>query len=266
MSVSETPSYLGEAVRALRSIREIGTDVDLFRARLSRSGRTYRVARDLGTVPEKRAWAANRMSPVGIAMFYAAADQDTAIAEVHDFSKCSWPTTMVSVGAFRLSRPRRVVDLTGQGKLPSLFDPVGRHLREKVRMLNEFGCAIAQPVEKDSVDHIEYAPTQAITEYFRYAFTADGDDPIDGIMYLSSRDSRQVCYVLFVDSEHCIDGEEEPPGDGELRLVLQRSSKRRRGSPSWSEGYSGFQAFFAALASRALRGSHAHSRRVANPD
>ena len=264
LSVSETPSYLGEAVRALGSIREIGTDTDLFRTRLSRWGRSYRTAREIGTVPEKYAWAANRMSPAGIAMFYAAADEDTAIAEVHDAAKCSWPTTKASVGTFRPSRPLRVIDLTGRGTVPSLFDPAKRHLREKVRMLNEFGCAIAQPVDEDSVDHIEYAPTQVITEYFRYDFTAGGKGPIDGIMYLSSRNRQHVCYVLFLDNEHCIDGEEEPPEDGELRLVLQRASKGRRSHQSWSGGCVWIQACLAALGSRALRRSHVHFARVAN--
>ena len=198
------------------------------------------------------------MSPAGIAMFYAAADEDTAIAEVHDAAKCFWPTTVASVGAFRPSRPLRVIDLTGQGAVPSLFNPAERHLREKVRMLNEFGEAIAQPVEKDALDHIEYAPTQVITEYFRYDFTANGEGPTDGIMYLSSRNRRHVCYVLFLDSEHCIDSGAAPPEDGVLHLVLQGASKRRLTGASWRGRYSRMRARLADFASRALRRSHPH--------
>ena len=222
LSVRDTPSYLGEAVRALGRIREIGTDVELFRARLSGTGEKYEKARELGTVPEKLASAANRMSPAGIAMFYAAADEDTAIAEVYDASKDSSHTTLASIGVFRPSRPLRVIDLSEQGPLPSLFDDARRHLRERVRMLNEFATAIAQPIEKDSLEHIEYAPTQVVTEYFRFDFNANEEESVDGIMYLSSRNSGHACYVLFVDKEHCGDGDDGSE-EVDLRLLLRRA-------------------------------------------
>ena len=231
LSVAETPSYLGRAVRALGRISEIGTQVDLFRARLSRSGETFETARELGTVPERLATAANRMSPSGIAMFYAAGDEGTAVAEVHDGSKEPSQTALASVGVFRPSRPLRVIDLSEGGTLPSLFDEGKRHLREKMRMLNDFAAAIAEPVEKDALEHIEYAPTQIVTEYFRHAFAAKDEEPIDGIMYLSSRNPHHACYVLFVDNQHCVDGC-GVARDEELRLVLHRSAPRElRGRP-----------------------------------
>ncbi|MDE2934608.1 MAG: hypothetical protein OXS47_12195 [Chloroflexota bacterium] len=51
-------------------------------------------------------------------------------------------------------------------------------------------------------------------------FGVDGGTRIDGIMYRSSRNGDGVCYVLFVDNEHCVDGEPEPNDDKELRLLL----------------------------------------------
>lgn len=223
LSVAETPSYLGRAVRALGRVSEIGTQVDLFRARLSRSGEAFVTARDLGTVPEEFATAANRMSPSGIAMFYAAADEGTAVAEVYDRSKAPSETALASVGVFRPSRSLRVIDLSERGTLPSLFDKRKRYLREKMRVLSRFAAAIAQPVEKDSLEHIEYAPTQIVTEYFRHAFAAGDEERIDGIMYLSSCNPDHVCYVLFVDNSHCVDGD-DMPRDEELRLVLHRTA------------------------------------------
>ena len=219
ISVSEIPAYLGEAVRDLGRISVVGTEEVIFRARLSRLGETYQRAAELGTVPVEFATTANRMSPAGIPMFYGAGDQGTAIAEVYDKLKDGQQTAKASVGAFRPSRPLRLLDLTGQISLPSLFDPTKRHLREKVKLLRDFAKAIAQPIENDGREHIDYAPTQIVTEYFRHVFSDKEASPIDGIMYLSSRRPDHVCYVLFVDDKHCVDAGDSPD-DGELRLLL----------------------------------------------
>ena len=225
MSASEVPAYLGEAVRALELVCEIGMEKPFFRARLSGRGETYTGAGQLGTVPVEDATAANRMSPAGIAMFYGADDERTAIAEVYDESKDNEGTSKASVGTFRPSRPLRLVDVSGHISLPSLFDGATRHLREKVRLLRDFAGAIAQPIEKDRLEHIDYAPTQIVTEYFRHVFPAGEASHIDGVMYQSSRDPSHVCYVLFVDSKHCIDAEDSPE-DGELRLLLAPDAVR----------------------------------------
>ncbi|MDE2934569.1 MAG: RES domain-containing protein [Chloroflexota bacterium] len=82
LKVSEIPTHLGEAVGELELIREVGVGEPLYRARLGCSGETFQGAQQLGTAPASRARSANRMSPAGIAMFYGASDEQTAIAEV----------------------------------------------------------------------------------------------------------------------------------------------------------------------------------------
>lgn len=229
MSVSETPAYVGEAVRTLGLIREIGTDQTFYRARLSLHGNTFGSAQEIGTAPLEHATAANRMSPAGIPMFYASDNESTAIAEVYEESRDPSGTAKASVAAFKPSRPLRLIDLTGQNPLPSLFDESVRPLREKVRLLEDFGRAIAEPIRKDGQEHIEYVPTQIVTEYFRRVFSAEeGMMPIDGIMYQSSRKRGRVCYVLFVDNEHCLDGETSLEDD-ELYLLLPAGAVSIRG-------------------------------------
>ena len=219
ISVSEIPTYLGQAVRDLGLVREVGPDAVFFRARLSNRGEAYHRAAELGTVPVSCATAANRMSPAGIPMFYGAVDNVTAIAEVYDASKDEGRKAKASIGAFRPSRSLRLLDLTGRIPLPSLFDPTRRQLRGKVRLLRDFAKAIAQPIEKDRFEHIDYAPTQIVTEYFRHVFSAQEASPIDGIMYASSRNPDHACYVLFVDDKHCVDAKDSRD-DEELRLRL----------------------------------------------
>ena len=225
LSLDEVPTYLGEAVRELGLVREIGPDATLFRARLGSAGEEFQGAHQLGTAPTGDATWPNRMSPAGIAMFYGAADRRTAIAEVYDPERDPSRTARASVGAFTPSRPLHLIDLTGVLDLPSLFDESVSRLREKVLLLREFAEAIAEPVEKDGEEHIEYVPTQIVTEYFRHVFRIDESTTIDGIMYRSSRRSGGLCYILFIDNEHCVDGELAPEGD-DLHVLLPAGAVR----------------------------------------
>ena len=223
LSVSEVPSYLGEAIRSVGLIRELHVDTRFVRARLSRRGDTYSCASALGTVPTEYANSANRMSPAGIALFYGSADTATAIAEVYDRANDPMKGALASVGIFRPSRAVNMIDLSGAIILPSLFDEAARALREKVRLLNDFASAIAQPIMKDGNEHIEYTPTQIVTEYFRHVFPGDHSVTVDGIMYISSRRPVHMNYVLFVDNDHCIDGYDVPSDEG-LWLHLPENS------------------------------------------
>ena len=154
------------------------------------------------------------------------ADARTAIAEVYEPKQDPSRSAIASVGAFEPSRPLRLINLTGQLDLPSLFDESARHLREKVLLLREFAEAIAEPIQKDGKEHIEYVPTQIVTEYFRHVFKAGGPTPIDGIMYRSSQSPGGVCYVLFVGNEHCIDGVTSPQPDEGLHLLLPAGAQQ----------------------------------------
>lgn len=64
---------------------------------------------------------------------------------------------------------------------------------------------LAKPIARDRSIHVEYIPTQVVTEYFRTAFLHDGS-PIDGIRYQSARHSGHCSLVLFADQEDLIDG------------------------------------------------------------
>ena len=55
------------------------------------------------------------------------------------------------------------------------------------------------------MEHVEYLPTQVVTDYFRNNFTTHKDTPIQGIVYKSSRKGGQAACVLFFDSTDCGD-------------------------------------------------------------
>ena len=60
--------------------------------------------------------------------------------------------------------------------------------------LHKFVRAITLPVEHDGREHIEYVPTQVLTEYFRHRFLPNGASNIDGIVYPSThrRNGRSI--------------------------------------------------------------------------
>lgn len=184
--------------RELRLIRLLSPDQDIFRVRLG--DEPHDDAENIGTNTAQRAKASNRMSPAGIPMFYGAFNPAVALAETYDGT---FPTT-VSTGRFRLTEPVSVLDLS---EIPSisLFDEKRRHLREATHFLRSFQRAISEPVAHDGFEHVGYAPTQVMTEYFRYAFRDANQNQIQGIVYQSAKVPEERAVVLFFEAEHCGD-------------------------------------------------------------
>jgi hypothetical protein len=151
--------------------------------------------------PEKA--TANRMSPPGIPMFYASADPETAIAEIAGHG----PQPYALIGAFRSTRQLRLLDLTRTAAFPSYFDEARHAELGLAGFLKSFVNRITEPVIPDGRQHIEYTPTQILTEYLRWM----PQNPIDGVA-LPSAQTGQKTYVLFFDSEAFADADWESSG------------------------------------------------------
>jgi RES domain-containing protein len=176
-------------------IQPLARGTRLYRARTERDARTLeRDARDspeaqLGPAPEDRA-SAGRMNAQGVPMFYAAFDAETACAEVASHS----PYDEAVAGTFILHQPLRVLDLTQSLPIRSVFDdspPVEGD--DRLASLGYYVQRITQPVILDGNHPVDYAPTQVLTDAFRYW----ADPRIDGIVYpsLVSKGGKNV--VLF---------------------------------------------------------------------
>lgn len=188
----------------LNLITEIATDTDLFRVRIGEGA--YHTGAEIGTPPAKFANQSNRMSPAGIPMFYGAFDVVTARAETLDPEHHAGQT--LSVGTFRPVRNLRMLDLADLPDIPSVFEESGHPRIHPLRFLHAFARDIVQPIARDGREHIEYVPTQVVTEYFRRVFRNAGGEPIDGIIYQSSRQGGDKAFVLFCENEQCfaVDG------------------------------------------------------------
>jgi HEPN/RES N-terminal domain 1/RES domain len=145
---------------------------------------------------------ANRMSPAGIPMFYASADPQTAIAELGGHG----PQPYALVGTFRSTTSVRILDLTCTPAFPSLFDETRHAELGLASFLKSFVRSITQPVIPDGRQHVEYTPTQVLTEYLRWM----PENPIDGIALPSAQTNRKT-YVLFYDSTFFSDSVQVPP-------------------------------------------------------
>jgi hypothetical protein len=133
---------------------------------------------------------AGRMNPAGISYFYASEDDETAIAEV---CKCK---AEVAVARFELHGEVNFLDMTKILDLPSPFDPSKRELREQILFLRGFIDDISKPIAKDGREHIEYVPTQIVTELLARQVKGDGKS-IDGIRFKSSVKEGGINWVFF---------------------------------------------------------------------
>lgn len=152
------------------------------------------------------------MSPPGVSLFYASEDAETAIAEIAGHGVK--PSAMV--GEFRSVRDLVLLDLTRIPSRTSIFTDQGRRDSTMRRFLRTFVNEVAAPVIPDGRHHIEYVPTQVLTEFFRWV----PQTKIDGIALPSAQTGRKT-FVLFFGP-----GCAEDAAKGEAREPLPRSPFR----------------------------------------
>jgi HEPN/RES N-terminal domain 1/RES domain len=201
---------LGRLCHTHQLVRRLPPRTLYARARLHERAKGERPASasELGTPRSEHAKRSNRMSPLGIPMFYGAERDVTAVAEVtaHD-----WPAGLdLTIGWFETTRELNILDLVELPVVPSLFDTQLLELRPAILFLHRFARELSQPVAPDDAEHIEYVPTQIVTEYFRHAYEPEFGARVDGIRYRSAVMDGDVCVVLFVDNELCTDDPEHP--------------------------------------------------------
>ena len=182
----------------------IKKDSIIYRGRTHDSKKFFKNVAELGPPPEEESLISNRMSPAGIPMFYGAMDTKAVCEEMRNDNQ-----SYVTIGKFLTLKSLRVIDFSKLPPVPSLFDPVYRHLRTSLMFFTDFVSELSKTIKKGDRKHIEYIPTQVITEYFRYIFKDYDDKNIDGILYPSSCAKEGICCVLFIEKKDCTDKKTE---------------------------------------------------------
>ena len=201
-------------------VKILKQDIDLIRIRIAPVA--VERAADIGSPPEEFAIQANRMSPAGVPMFYGAYQLDTAKAETLDPGQHEGQ--IMSIGTFRAVRDLQVLDLANLPDIPSVFDVENHYLIHPLRFLHAFAEDIAKPIERDGREHIEYVPTQIVTEYFRRVFRGPDKASLDGIIYRSARHVGGNAFVLFCENSQCLEPEAEVDPWDEPMVRLQSVS------------------------------------------
>lgn len=129
-------------------------------------------------------------------MFYGAFDEKTAVKET--FNSARNNNEVITVGQFRTAREFPVVDLTRAPSVPSIFDSARRDSRPDMIFLNHFMRDFQASVTKDGREHIDYVPTQIVTEYIRHLYSHPDLGIVRGVLYRSARARGNVVSSSFI--------------------------------------------------------------------
>ena len=127
------------------------------------------------------------MNPPGIPMMYGAETEEIAIRETR--------SPNVTVARFRLEKETRILNLAELPPIPGIFSGAERRERLGLIFIHAFSREITRPVDRTDRIHIEYIPSQVVTEFIRD--TKIFGDHVDGICYPSSLDGGARNIVLF---------------------------------------------------------------------
>lgn len=202
---SSVGGMLDELARAIQSaglIKKISATQDMWRVRVHGATKSISSATELSAPPRDKAIQPNRMSPAGIPMFYGASTYETACAETLDPTRAVGQK--VTGGRFRPMRELQMLDLFDLPTVPSFWDEGAADLRDTIIFLRDFENDITKPIDRGRSGHIEYVPTQALSEYVRYQMKTDDEQSIDGIRYRSSK-TGEACFVIFCEQDQCVE-------------------------------------------------------------
>jgi len=185
--------------------KKLPANTRVYRGRKERAGENHSTMNELGPPPPEKAKYSNRMSPAGISMFYGGLEIELCLSELRQMES----ELIVKISVWDTTKELLLLNLTNLPNLPSDFDEEGRLYKREIIFLHRFAEEISKPIVKDGNEHIEYIPTQVLTDFFRTLhFRHEGHQPFHGIVYESSTNSGE-CLVLFCGPEGCVDSEQD---------------------------------------------------------
>jgi hypothetical protein len=201
LTPSELLRFIGETVTEHELVKVLPPGSLIYRARHLQPDKPLSSPYDFGPPSVDKAIRSNRMSPAGIVMFYGSRDAETAIAEIDDDL-----TLGVAVGTFKFTRQAAILDLTTLPRRFGFFEQQSDSStvnRYALDFLHNFVKSLAAKVEPGEREHIDYVPTQVVTEWFRTAFRHAGS-PLDGILYRSAQRPGGKSAVLFANKHDLV--------------------------------------------------------------
>ncbi|MBI6118346.1 HEPN-associated N-terminal domain-containing protein [Salegentibacter maritimus] len=184
-------------------IKKIEKGSTIYRCRQHSKSETIKEKSRLVAPPEEYAIYPNRFSPSGVSMLYSAFDPKTAILET--ISREDPKKTHITISKFTVKKDLYVIDFNKLPKQPSIF----AHNRIKnfylIKFLYDLVKDFTKDIKKDGKEHIEYVPTQVVTEFLRYPFNNNRKFRIEGLIYPSSKNVNHSSSVIFWGNEECLE-------------------------------------------------------------
>ncbi len=187
-------------------IQHIPIGYEIFRARYMAKKDNFSSPEELGPPPIGKSKFPNRMSPAGISMFYGSENEDTALLEINankgQYCIAKWKSIRELLVLDLIIHTHISNGIIYLNNYPSLFDENRNHHRYKYSFIINFIRDICATVNKDGLEHIEYIPTQVVSEYLRTIFRTNTGERLDGIRFVSSINGNNNL-VLFESSIDC---------------------------------------------------------------
>jgi hypothetical protein len=188
--ISSMLDALGETCVREGLVNVIPAGTEFYRVRHASKKDNFNRFSEMG-VPPVGVASAGRMNPPGISYLYLAFEKDTAEKEVLSWSK-RWFTAR-----FRSKVDISVVDFSVLPYIPSLFEPDRYDTRHNRYFLYAVRRDLTLPVAKDGKEHVDYVPTQIVSEFFRYRFRDGEGAGVLGIKYPSVKNEDGVNLAIF---------------------------------------------------------------------
>lgn len=196
---------LSNVISRLGLYKTLSKGTFLYRVRIHDRKDKLIKASDLAPPKIEDAKYSNRMSPAGIPMFYGAYDIGTAIKETYDPSKDQ--EQVATVAKFKVLKDISLVDFSMIPSIPGFFEEA-IYSHHEIIFLEDFVTDISKEIEKDGREHIDYVPTQIVTEHLRYVHNDENNEKIYGLIYRSSKNKGKNSVVIFCENEHCVEKDE----------------------------------------------------------
>lgn len=189
--ISKILNRLASSFKSIDLFTTLGKGTVLYRARYYGGKHIFPLElSQLAPPPGERA-SNSRMSPAGISMFYVAKELETAYDEI-GLKKGD----QSALAKFVLKQDLVLIDLTKIPAIPSIFSEL-RNLRDEIIFLHDFLKDFTKPIHKDGREHIEYVPTQIVSEFCKYNVKFKRK-PIAGFIYPSATTKNGTSYCLFL--------------------------------------------------------------------
>ncbi|WP_239004729.1 RES family NAD+ phosphorylase [Paenibacillus tepidiphilus] len=139
--------------------------------------------------------SAGRANPEGISHLYLSDEVMTTLKEVragaHDY---------VTVGRFELNEDINIVDLTAINRISAFSELNATQHAINKRHLEKINREIAKPLRRQD-SHLDYLPTQYITDFIKSIKNEEGQREYAGIEYVSTMNQDEKGFNLTVFDE-----------------------------------------------------------------